>query len=123
MPNENHAFRDLMSAKPAPPFKLRFAAIAERLSLRLWLSKVELTQLCEAAFYAALCNIAFNGLGGCRGEIKPSRETNRISLERAFMEACAEFENSIGAQALPQNVKESVRRILLSVVVVDGNLA
>ncbi len=107
--------------------KNRFEARFSRVSLRLGLGEVldagELSLLYEAAFLATLCNIAFNGLGGCEGEIKPERETSRIMLEREFMGARDRFFNSAGWKGLPLHQRGSVQRIFLDVFVVLANVA
>jgi len=108
---------------PAQSFKRRFAVIADRLTLKCWLSEVDLARLCKAAFCAALCNICFNGLGGCGGKIGSSRETNRLEVERGFMAACADFWQSTGTQKIPEDIKASICRIFLNVFVSEENLA
>ena len=108
------------TAQPARNFKMRFEHTVTRLALG---SRLELRQLCDAAFYARLCNIAFNGLGGCGGQIRPDRELNRIAIERAFMKACQAFWSSQGAQRLPDEPKGMIRGLFLSVSVSEQNLA
>jgi hypothetical protein len=73
--------------------------------------------------YATFCNIAFNGLGGCCGEIKPEREAHRINLERHYMIARDRFHNSAGLEGLADFKKESIQRIFLNIFVVEDNLA
>ena len=63
-------------------FEGRFAVLSARLGLDGALSAKELRLLYQAAFYATLCNIAFNGLGRCGGEVKAEKEHQRIQLER-----------------------------------------
>ncbi len=79
--------------------------------------------LYTAAFHATLCNIAFNGLGGCGGEITPDREPVRIALEREFMAAREMFFGSRGWNAMPAAVRGSVRRLFLHVTIAERNLA
>ena len=66
---------------PPKTFPSHFSSSATRLRLGTVLDRTELKWLYEAAFLAALCNIAINGLGGCGGRIKPEREPNRRRLE------------------------------------------
>jgi hypothetical protein len=111
------------TTRPVLNFRSRFERAAARLALDSWLSEDELRQLREAAFYDRLCNIAFNGLGGCGGQIRPDRELNRIALERAFTKACQAFWSSQGAQRLPDEPKGMIRGLFLSVSVSEQNLA
>jgi hypothetical protein len=104
-------------------FQQRFNGICSKLSLAEYLTLQELDFLCVAAYYAALCNIAFNGLGGCDGVIKPELELHRIGLERSFMIACDRVFRSAGWKSMPKFTKESAMRILLSVSVMEHNLA
>ena len=104
-------------------FEKRFSDIALNLCLDDRLSEHELGLLYEATTYATFCNIAFNGLGGCGGEIKPKQEAHRINLERTFMKARADFCASPGWGALRNCTKEAVQRIFLNVFVADDNLA
>ena len=111
------------AARPTPRFRNQFERKAFQLALHSQLLENELALLCEAAFYARLCNIALNGLGGCAGKIKPNQEPNRIALERAFMKACQAFWSSPGAEQLPDAEKISIRRVFLTVSVDERNLA
>jgi len=52
---------------PPRTFPSYFAGNATSLRLGTVLDRTELKWLYEAAFLAALCNIAINGLGGCGG--------------------------------------------------------
>ena len=97
--------------------------VSLRLGLGDALAADELSLLYEAAFLATLCNIAFNGLGGCGGEIKPERETSRIMLEREFMAARDNFFRSAGWKALPPTQRGSIEKIFLDVFVIQANLA
>jgi|SRR5215471_19267166 len=108
---------------PANTFEARFLQISSRLGLGSALSCDELILLYEAAFYATLCNIAFNGLGGCRGIIKPRRESTRLNLEHAFMAARDALYASAGWSVLPIPSRDSIRRIFLTVSVAPDNLA
>jgi len=104
-------------------FEGKFSRIATSLGLGGAADANALSLLCTAAFYASLCNIAFNGLGGCRGAIQSDREPNRMRLERRFMAARDKFYASKGWQALSESDKDSVRRTFLNVFVVADNLA
>jgi hypothetical protein len=83
----------------------------------------DLENLLEATYLGCLCNISFNGLGGCNGEIKPEREHTRIALERAFMDAKARLFACAGWKALEPGQRELVERTFLRVLVDEQNLA
>jgi hypothetical protein len=100
----------------------RFSEIANKLALADYLTCSELSALRSAAFHATLCRIAFNGLGGCRGLIKPSRERNRIWLEQRFMAEREKVLGSVGWQRLPGFTRQSAESILLRVQVAERNL-
>jgi hypothetical protein len=117
------SFLNRLTHPPADGFAVRFSKISAHLGLGVCLSESELSFLYKATFYATLCNIAFNGLGGCGGLVKPGREANRLSLEREFMAARDIFWASEGWRALPATQKESIRNVFLHVVVVEDNLA
>ncbi len=104
-------------------FAGKFVRASCRLGLRPFLTRGELSALYQAAFAAALCNIAINGLGGCNGQIKPEREQNRIKLERAFMRARNGFYETDGWQALSLHLKRSVQGTFLRVEVAEGRFA
>jgi hypothetical protein len=104
-------------------FKGKFGQLSRRMGLSGSLNRKELGRLYEAAFLAALCNISFNGLGGCDGEIKPEREPTRQRLEQAFMGACDQLYRCAGWKTLASNRKKSIQRTLLTVLVSDENLA
>ncbi len=93
-----------------------------RLRLGRWLDSADLTILYEAAFEAAMCNVCFNGFGGCRGEIKPELEGHRRSLETRFMEARDRLYGSPGWAELPRLVRQSIHRIFLTIYIADENL-
>lgn len=123
MKTDGQFFLDRLAGSSAAGFKLRFSKISTRLGLGVSLRGSELSLLYKAAFYAALCNIAFNGLGGCGGQIKPGREANRINLERKFMVSCGKLWTCQGWRALPATQKESIRNIFLNIFVTADNLA
>jgi hypothetical protein len=104
-------------------FQRRFDSICARLLLAEHMGGEELGFLCVAAFYAMLCNIAFNGLGGCQGEIKPERELHRIGLERGFMTARDRVYGADGWKNAPEFTRISADRLLLRVSVLEDNLA
>ena len=106
---------------PSNTFEGRFFEISDRLRLGSVFNGHELVLLYEAAFYATLCNISFNGLGGCRGQIKASREANRISLERAFMAAREKLVACDGWKVLYPSERGEIRKILLNVFVAPDN--
>src|SRR5437868_4621202 len=89
-----------LSAFPRATFENKFSLKASRIGLGLLLTRDELQLLYETAFLAAMCHIAFNGLGGCGGKIKPERESHRRNLEAQFMSARKEFYASAGARSL-----------------------
>jgi hypothetical protein len=123
MSTDGQGFLDRLASFPANGFELRFANIASRHGLGLALNGNELRLLFAAAISAALCNIAFNGLGGCSGEIRSDQEANRIMLERRFMTARDKFYSTVGWQALAVPAKDSTRRIFLNIFVAGENLA
>ena len=104
-------------------FQRRFDSICARLFLAEHMRGEELGFLCVAAFYAMLCNIAFNGLGGCKGEIKRERERHRIGLERGFMSARDRVYGADGWKDVPEFTRISVERLLLKISVLEDNLA
>jgi hypothetical protein len=104
-------------------FKSKFSQLLRRMSLRDGMNRSELSRLYEAAFLAALCNVSFNGLGGCGGEIRPEKETTRRRLEQAFMDACDNFFRCAGWKTLSPARQKSVKSVFLSVAVSEENLA
>jgi hypothetical protein len=116
-------YLERLAAQPHKGFVKRFLEISLKLDLGDILSVYELSLLHNAVFFAALCNIAFNGLGGCNGEIRPEREALRIKLEQKYMVACDRCYDAAGWDALPEFTKESIRRIFLNVYVTENNLA
>jgi hypothetical protein len=117
-----HFLQRLANSAPTA-FERRFAKTSTRLGLGSSLRADELNLLYEAAFYATLCNIAFNGLGGCGGEIRPERESTRMKLERDFMAARDRFFECAGWKVLRKTVQVSVQRVFLSVFILEENLA
>jgi len=88
----------------------------------LMLDREELSMLRHATFVATLCNIAFNGLGGCGGKISPSHEDTRMRLERKFMLARDVFCATPGWRGLSASEKDSIQRIFFTVLVAEQNL-
>ena len=108
---------------PPRTFSRNFARSATRLRLDKALGRTELKCLYEAAYLAALCNIALNGLGGCNGVIKPERESNRRKLEGDFMMACDRLYACAGWRSISPFVRHPIQRIFLRVCVNEENLA
>jgi hypothetical protein len=108
---------------PPKTFPSHFSNSATRLRLGMVLDRTELKWLYEAAFVAALCIIAINGLGGCGGRIKPEREPNRSRLEREFMAARDKLYACAGWKALPPFVRHPIQRLFLQIFVNEDNLA
>lgn len=123
MDADSQDFFEELESCPRIGFKAKFRRIIRRLGLTDGLNRSEITRLYEAAFLAALCNISFNGLGGCGGEIRPERELTRCRLEQSFMDACDNFYRSPGWKALTARQKKSISSVFLSVLVSDENLA
>ena len=120
--DDGQKYLQRLAAPPNDRFAKRFSAISLRLDLGNMLSGYDLSLLHNAAFHSTLCNIAFNGLGGCAGQIKPEREAHRINLEQRYMVARHKCFVSAGWDALPEFTKESIRKIFLNVFVTDDNL-
>lgn len=123
MDADSQEFFEELASCSRTGFKTKFGRVARRLGLTLGLNRIELSRLHEAAFLAALCNISFNGLGGCGGEIKPEKEPTRCRLEQAFMDACENFYCSPGWKTLKPAQKKSIQTVFLSVSVSEENLA
>ena len=110
------------NSKPGS-FGQRFFTASKLLGLGSKLNQPDLLLLHDAAFRAALCNIAFNGLGGCNGQIKPQRENHRRSLETQFMNARNAFYASPAYKTLPTLLKSHVERCFLTVQISQENLS
>jgi hypothetical protein len=123
MKTDGQNYLDQLAGSSRNGFERRFSKISIRLGLGNTLIEDELRLLYEATFWATLCNIAFNGQGGCGGEIKPEQEANRMNLEREFLAARDKLYGSAGWEALRASVKGSIQRIFLSVFVAEDNLA
>lgn len=123
MKADGQDFLEQLSSFPTNTFEGKFLKTSIRIGLGPDLAADELSLLYRAAFRAALCNIAFNGLGGCDGQVKPEQEPSRIRLEREFMVARDRLYACVGWKTLRKSQKESVERILLQVRVAEKNLA
>ncbi len=116
-------FLEKLAKFPPRTFEARFLQRSLRLGLGKVLTPEEMRLLYRAAFRALLCNIAFNGLGGCDGLIRPERELNRVRLEQDFMAfrnrvyACTGWKRLRGLQ------RERIDREFLAVAVAAENLA
>jgi hypothetical protein len=123
MKKDDQDFLEELSGFPPNTFENTFLKITTRLGLEHALNGNELRLLYDAAFPAALCNIAMNGLGGCGGRIKPEREANRTRLENEFMAARDRFYASPSWKNLPAAQRGMIQRILLRVYVRPDKLA
>ena len=123
MRTDGQDFLERLANSSPSTFERGFAKASKRLGLGSSLDGGELNLLYEAAFYATLCNIAFNGLAGCHGEIKPEREFTRIKLEQGFMDTRERFFKCRGWKTLKPAAKGSIQKVLLSVSVLEENLA
>lgn len=123
MKADGQTFLKHLAKYPPNTFERRFARRLRRLRLDNTLDRNALALLYTATFQATLCHIAFNGLGGCQGKIKPERESCRTGLERDFMRARSAFHASRAYHALPKSKAEQIERAFLTVLVQDSNLA
>ena len=123
MKTDGHDFLEQLTTFPPTSFEGRFLKTSTRLRLAAYLCAEELSLLYRAAFRAGLCNIAFNGFGGCDPGIKPEQEPNRRRLETEFMISRDKLFACCGWKGLPQPRKEAVNRTFLTVLVTDENLA
>lgn len=108
---------------PPDSFESRFSRTSIQLGLADSFSRNDLTLLYEATFRATLCNLAINGLGALRGNIRSEEEANRSRLEREFMMARDVFYASPGWQSLEETDQEPINRIFLGVSVAEDKLA
>ena len=123
MEDDRQDFFEELTSCSRSSFKTKFGRTARRLGLNAGLKREDLSRLYEAAFLAALCNISFNGLGGCGGAIKPEKEPTRRRLEQAFMDARENFHRSPGWKTLAAARKKSIEAVFLTVLVDEENLA
>jgi hypothetical protein len=115
---KGHDFLKQLRGFPPNTFENKFSHGAFRLGLGSSLNPEELDFLLAAAFLAALCNVSFNGLGGCGGKIKPEREGHRRALEAKFMAARDKLRASAGWRQLPRGKCAAIQRRFLTVTVV-----
>jgi hypothetical protein len=123
MRTNDHDFLEGLGSSPADSFEGRFLRASTRLGLGDMLGTDEVELLFNTAFQAALCNIAFNGLGGCHGKIKPDNEFHRVTLETEFMEQRDLLFASRGWQMLEEPQRRMIHFVFLSVFVTGDNLA
>src|SRR5947209_6824408 len=123
MKKDGQDFLEKLASFPPNTFERRFLKLCSRLGLVSALDEEELSRLYRAAFRARLCNLAFNGLGGCGGEIKPEQEGHRIRLERDFMMARDRFFSSTGYKSMRASQKAAMQTAFLVVAVAKENLA
>ena len=123
MKTDGQDFLQQLASFPSNTFEGKFLKTSIRLGLGADFDADELGLLYRAAFRAALCNIAFNGLGGCNGDIKAEQEGSRLRLEREFMIARDRFYATCGWKVLGRSQKDSIETVLLRVLVEDRNLA
>jgi hypothetical protein len=71
MTDDQNFLEELASSSPRS-FETKFSSTALRLGLHNFFSTYELKLLFRANLNAALCNISFNGLGGCKGSLSLS---------------------------------------------------
>jgi hypothetical protein len=108
---------------PAESFEGRFFRASSRLRLGDLLEWSEMEMLFDAAYRAALCNIAINGLGGCEGRIRPGHEYRRRMLEWEFMDQRSKLFAAPGWHHLEESQRRMITVVFLSVFVTDDNLA
>jgi hypothetical protein len=122
---KGHNFLERLRGFPPNTFESNFSQGAFRLGLGSSLNPEELDFLLAAAFFAALCNISFNGLGGCGGKIKTEREGHRRVLEAKFMDARDKLRASAGWRDLSRAKRAGIQRrfLTVTVTVTDGELA
>lgn len=122
MNDDGQQFLERLAQSPHRTFERHFARAAIGLNLGPVLSAAELEMLYRAAYLATLCNIAFNGLGGCASKIKPEREANRVRLERSYMMARDVFYATLGWSSIGESRKSRVQNVFLAVSIAEHNL-
>ena len=123
MTHSGQTFLRQLAEFPPATFERRFLNIATRLDLGAGMDCKAFHGLFRSAFLACLCNIAFNGLGGCDGATRGDREDTRRTLEHDFMDARDGFFGSAGWKGLTATKQAEVARIFLKILVTEGNLA
>jgi hypothetical protein len=116
-------FLEKLAEFPSDTFEYYFSQVADSLCLGEAMEAEDLRRLSEAALWARFCNISFNGLGGCNGEIKPQRERHRITLEQKFMARKEELRDCAAWHALSSFQRDTAARFFLDVFVAENNLA
>jgi hypothetical protein len=123
MKQNGQQFLEELSGFPPNTFQATFSKTSERFGLGAALNCRELRLLYRAAYQAALCNIAMNGLGAHGGRvIGHGREADRTGLEIEFMSARERFFSSRGWKNLPAAQRGTIQQGLLRVVVRPENL-
>jgi len=124
MTTDGQTYLAELSALPPNTFENNFSKTSTILDLGSFLSRTELEQLYECAVLAALCNIAFNGLGGLnKKRLEPVDQRNRVALEGKFLVARDLFFGSSGWQRLPAAQRASIQKAFLRVQVIPRNFA
>lgn|SRR5690348_2650099 len=123
MKSDGQDFLEQLASFPPNTFEGRFLKTSLQFGLVNDLAAEELSLLYRAAFRAALCNIAFNGLGGCQGQIRPEQENCRIRLEQEFMLSRDRFHACPGWKTLRKSQKAAIERTLVKVAIDPQNLA
>jgi hypothetical protein len=124
MKKDGQEFLEKLSGFPPNTFQGNFSKTSARLGLGSTLSCAELRLLYRAAFQAAMCNIAMNGLGTHGGRtIGQARETDRTRLEVDYMFARDQFQASRGWRNLPAAQRGAIQRVLLHVCVRPENFS
>lgn len=123
MSTEGQTYLAELSALPPNTFENSFSKTSTILDLGSFLKRRELEQLYHAAFLAALCNIALNGLGGLNNNARALQERERVALEHKFMAARNLFYRSAGWLQLPAAQRASIVKAFLRVQVIPRNFA
>jgi hypothetical protein len=122
MNEDGQNFLDPIADFTSGDFNARFSKAAKRIGVGTALTPKEQGLLCEAAFFAALCNLAFNGPWACGGEIRPEGETTRRMLEQSFMADRDRLFATAGWKALSERKRRLVQEVFLTVLVTENNL-
>jgi hypothetical protein len=123
MTNHGQAYLDTLAGAPAGCFENSFALVCKKLGLGEKLDRNGLILLQDASFRATVCNLALNGRGAYATTLTAAHEAIRTHLELEFMVACDALFASAGWQNLPYSQQNTVRRIFLTVLVRQENLA
>lgn len=117
MNEDGEKFLASLGSHPAGSFERNFSRISTRFGLGCALGQCDLELLYQAAYAAALCIIAINGLDRFDRRIDPWDEANRRKLESRYMAARDRLHASVGWRNLPQQQKRMVQRVFLNVSV------